>query len=117
VLDNLIENALAYSPPGTTVTLECGRDASSVWLAVSDEGPGIGEEERERVWERFARGSAGDRAPGTGLGLAVVQTLVRRWGGTARLAQEARGTRAEVRFEAAEWVAAPPAGQREAVRS
>jgi signal transduction histidine kinase len=117
VLDNLIENALAYSPPGTTVTLECGRDDASAWLAVSDEGPGIKEEERERVWERFARGSAGDRAPGTGLGLAVVQTLVRRWGGTAQLAREARGTRAEVHFPAAAWVAAPVAEQGEAVRA
>jgi two-component system, OmpR family, sensor kinase len=117
VLDNLIDNALSYSPPGTTVTLECGRDEGSAWLAVSDEGPGIREEERERVWERFARGSAGDRAPGTGLGLAVVQTLVRRWGGTARLAQEPRGTRAEVHFPAAAWVAAPTGDETEAVRT
>jgi two-component system, OmpR family, sensor kinase len=118
VLDNLIENALSYSPPGTTVTVECGRDASTAWLAVSDEGPGLAEEERERVWERFARGSAGERAPGTGLGLAVVQTLVQRWNGEARLSSGAPGgTRAEVRFPAAEWVAAPVVGPSEAVRT
>jgi signal transduction histidine kinase len=107
-LDNLIENALSYAPPGTTVTLECGRDGSSVWLAVSDEGPGLTAGEEERVWERFARGSAGGRTSGTGLGLAVVQTLVQRWGGDALLAARAEGgTRAELRFPAAEWVAAP----------
>ena len=119
VLDNLVENALAYSPPGTAVTLECGRDGSSVVLAVSDEGPGLREGEEERVWERFARGSAGERAPGTGLGLAVVQTLVERWGGDARLVPRPQGgTRAEVRFPAAEWVAAPAAsGEGEAVRA
>jgi two-component system, OmpR family, sensor kinase len=118
VLDNLVENALSYSPPGTTVTLECGRDGAVVRLAVSDEGPGLAEDEEERVWERFARGSAGDRAAGTGLGLAVVRTLVERWDGEARLVRRAEGgTRAEVRFPAAEWIAAPTTGRGEAVRA
>jgi signal transduction histidine kinase len=100
------------------VTLECGRDDSTAWLSVSDEGPGLTEEERERVWERFARGSAGERAPGTGLGLAVVETLVERWGGQARLVSSpSGGTRAEVRFPAARWVAAPVHGSTEAVRT
>ena len=117
-LDNLIENALSYAPPGTTVTLACGRDGSSVWLAVSDEGPGLAAGEEERVWERFARGSAGERAPGTGLGLAVVQTLVERWGGEARLVSRPEGgTSAEVRLPAAEWVAASLHGQTKTVRA
>ena len=118
VLDNLVENALSYAPPGTIVKLECGRDGSSAWVAVLDEGPGVAPEEQEQVWERFARGSAGDSAPGTGLGLAVVQTLVSRWGGEARLSpRPGGGTRAEVRFPAADWIAASQPEANEAARA
>jgi signal transduction histidine kinase len=109
VLDNLVENALAYSPPGTEVRIEARAEAGRALVAVSDEGPGLAAGEEERVWERFARGSAGEGAPGTGLGLAVVRALARRWGGEARLlARPGGGTRAEVEFPIARWVAAQP---------
>jgi two-component system, OmpR family, sensor kinase len=101
VLDNLIENALNYSPGGT-VTVECGRERDEVFVAVSDEGPGLEPGEEERVFDRFARGSGGRGAPGTGLGLALVATLARRWGGSARIANRPEGgARAEVRLPAA----------------
>jgi two-component system, OmpR family, sensor kinase len=98
VLDNLIENALKYSPGGT-VTVECGQDGGEVYLAVLDEGPGLEHGEEQVVFERFARGSGGRIAPGTGLGLALVATLARRWGGSARLTNRAEGgVRAELRL-------------------
>jgi two-component system, OmpR family, sensor kinase len=98
VLDNLIENALKYSPGGT-VAVECGEEGGEVYVAVMDEGPGLEQGEEQRVFERFARGSGGRRSPGTGLGLALVETLARRWGGSARLANRAEGgTRAEIRL-------------------
>jgi two-component system, OmpR family, sensor kinase len=101
VLDNLIENALKYSPTGT-VLVECGREDGEVYLAVSDEGPGLEPGEEQLVFERFARGSGGGRSPGTGLGLALVATLARRWGGSARLTNRPEGgTRAELRLPAA----------------
>jgi signal transduction histidine kinase len=101
VLDNLIENALHYSERGT-VTVECGRDGNEVYLAVSDEGPGLEPGEEQDVFERFTRGSGGSRTPGTGLGLALVATLARRWGGSAAIANRPEGgARAEVRFPAA----------------
>lgn len=101
VLDNLIENALHYSEGGA-VTVECGRDGNDVYLAVSDEGPGLEPGEEQGVFERFSRGSGGRRAPGTGLGLALVATLARRWGGAATIANRPEGgARAEVRFPAA----------------
>jgi two-component system, OmpR family, sensor kinase len=102
VLDNLVENALVYSPDGGTVTLECGRERDEVVVAVTDEGPGLRPGEEEQVFERFARGSGGQATPGTGLGLAIVATLARRWGGSARISNMASGgARAEVRFPAA----------------
>ena len=102
VVDNLVENALVYSPEGGTVTLECGREGPEVVVAVSDEGPGLKPGEEDQVFERFARGSSGQGAPGTGLGLAIVATLARRWGGSARISNRASGgARAEVRFPAA----------------
>jgi signal transduction histidine kinase len=105
VLDNLVENALVYSPGGGTVTLECDRADGEIVVAVSDEGPGLQPGEEEQVFERFTRGSGGRATHGTGLGLAIVATLVRRWGGSARIANRKdglRGARAEIRLPAAQ---------------
>jgi signal transduction histidine kinase len=98
VLDNLVENALNYSPLASTVTIEWGSDGESALLAVLDEGPGIDPAEREQLFERFFRGEAARAgAAGTGLGLSVVEALAARWGGSVRLTdREQRGTRAEV---------------------
>ncbi|HWN73597.1 MAG TPA: HAMP domain-containing sensor histidine kinase, partial [Solirubrobacterales bacterium] len=81
-LDALVENALTYSPAGTTVTLA----AAPGRIAVLDEGPGLAPGEEEAVFERFSRGSAGQRGPkGTGLGLPITRELTRQWGGEVRL--------------------------------
>jgi signal transduction histidine kinase len=102
VLDNLIENALKYSTGGT-VRVECAREGGEVYLAVLDEGSGLTPGEEGQVFERFARGSGGSRAPGTGLGLALVSTLARRWGGSASIRNRLHGgARAELRLPAAE---------------
>ena len=98
VLDNLVENALNYSPEGSTVTIEWEAAGDHGRLAVLDEGPGVAPDEDGHLFERFYRGEAGRKgAPGTGLGLAIVETLARRWGGRARLANRPEGgARAEV---------------------
>jgi signal transduction histidine kinase len=103
ILDNLTENALNYSPPGTAVTLTWAADGDRVRLAVLDEGPGLGPDEGERVFQRFYRGSASaNGAAGTGLGLAVVESLAARWGGEVTLTNRPEGgARAEVTLEAA----------------
>ena len=101
ILDNLVENALNYSPSGRAVTVSWGSAAGQAFVAVADEGPGIAPQDRARVFERFYRGDAGRDAPGTGLGLAVVEALAQRWGGRVLLADRAGGgTRAEVRLPA-----------------
>jgi signal transduction histidine kinase len=102
IVDNLIENALVYSPDGGLVTLECAREGDRIVAAVLDEGPGLAPGEEEQVFERFARGSSGQGSPGTGLGLAIVATLARRWGGSAGIANRPTGgARAEVRLPVA----------------
>jgi two-component system, OmpR family, sensor kinase len=103
VLDNLLENALAYSPPGSQVRIEWGSEGDDAWIAVLDEGPGVEPGEEERVFERFARGSTSRSRPhGTGLGLAIVAALARRWGGSATIANRPEGGAiAEVRLPAA----------------
>ena len=102
ILDNLTENALNYSPPDTTVTLTWGIDGDRVRLAVLDEGPGLDADESDRVFQRFYRGSASaGGAPGTGLGLAVVESLAARWGGEVTLTNRPEGgARAEVELQA-----------------
>jgi signal transduction histidine kinase len=100
-VDNLIENALRYSPEGTHVTVDTAVSDGRATLVVADDGPGIPPGERTRVFERFYRGSTGRQSgPGTGLGLAIVAELVERWGGEVRLL-EGPGTRIAATFERA----------------
>lgn len=101
VLDNLIDNALRYAPPHTEVRVETGTADGWASLIVVDSGPGIPDEDRQRVFERFYRGANGRRAgPGSGLGLAIVAELVGRWGGDVRVL-EGPGTRIEAVFRRA----------------
>ncbi|WP_225849823.1 cell wall metabolism sensor histidine kinase WalK [Streptomyces sp. HPF1205] len=90
VLANLLANARAHTPPGTTVTARVLRRPADVLLQVEDDGPGIPEQLQRHVFERFARGDASrSRAAGsTGLGLAIVRSVVAAHGG--RVALESR---------------------------
>ena len=81
---NLMENAIKHTPPGTTVTVRTGTDGDDAVLAVRDDGPGVPEELRERIFERFVRG-AGDRGGSSGLGLAIVRAVAESHGGTVVL--------------------------------
>jgi signal transduction histidine kinase len=98
VLDNLVENAIRYTPEGTEITIQASERNGIARLAVADDGPGIPLQDRERVFDRFYRGTGGRRAgPGSGLGLAIVSELARRWGGDVRLSDD-QGTRIEATF-------------------
>jgi signal transduction histidine kinase len=100
VLDNLIDNAIRYSPPGARITVNPVRDGGRPGFVVSNTGPGIPPEERERIFERFFRGTGGRATgPGTGLGLAIVAELAERWGGSVELL-DGPGTRVRARFQA-----------------
>ena len=75
MVNNLVDNALRYTPQHGTVTVKCGHDHDNAWLSVEDSGPGIPKAERERVFERFYR-SHPEQGDGSGLGLAIVREVV-----------------------------------------
>jgi two-component system sensor histidine kinase QseC len=85
LVDNLVDNAIKYSPVGGHVTVTLAEAAGAVVLTVSDQGPGIPAELRERVFERFVRleGSAG--CHGSGLGLTIVERAAAQHGASVRL--------------------------------
>ena len=82
---NLLANAIKFCPPGGTVEVRTSTDRTGAVLEVTDSGPGVPEEEREAIWERFYQGRAGKARPGSGIGLAVVKELVAAHGGTVSL--------------------------------
>ena len=109
LLRNLLDNAVKYTPGQGRVDLSLQMAGNEVLLAVDDNGPGIPAPERERVFDRFFRGSEqAGRASGSGLGLAIVKAVAERHGATLKLGQSPAlgGLRAEVRFIAAD---PPPA--------
>lgn len=83
-LRNLLDNAVRYSPARGEVIVDIEAAASETRIAVSDEGPGIPENELPKVRERFYRG-AGAQAEGSGLGLSIVDRIAERYGLTLRL--------------------------------
>ncbi len=102
LLDNLLDNALRYTPRGGAVTVRCGTDFGQPYLSVEDTGPGIPEAAHGRVFERFYRiqGTPGD---GAGLGLAIVNEVAQRHQATLQLASRdgsGDGTRIVIRFPA-----------------
>jgi two-component system phosphate regulon sensor histidine kinase PhoR len=92
-LRNLVANAITYAPEGTTARVDAARAGPRIEIAVSDEGPGIPDQDRSRVFERFYRvDKSRARDPGgTGLGLAFVKHLVELHGGTVRAENRAAG--------------------------
>jgi len=103
---NLMENAIRHTPEGTHVLASVERVEGVVRLTVEDDGPGIPEDARERIFERFYRG-AGDRGGSSGLGLSIVQAVAASHDGSVTLhsptsngRRRPRGTRFEVTFPA-----------------
>ena len=83
---NLLDNALKYSPAGSTVHVSIGSEDALVSFSVRDEGPGIPPQELPRVFERFYKGDSSRATAGSGLGLAIVKHLVRAHAGTVEAA-------------------------------
>jgi signal transduction histidine kinase len=75
ILEHLVENAVKYAPPGTTITVETGLQEGIARLSVADEGPGVPEEWRERVFEPYERRAETGAARGSGIGLYAARRL------------------------------------------
>jgi heavy metal sensor kinase len=89
VLGNLIDNALRHG--GGEVVMDASQQDGQVVIRVSDEGPGLAADFKEHAFDRFSRG-VGTRADGRGLGLAIVQAIVRAHGGAVTIDDRADGT-------------------------
>jgi signal transduction histidine kinase len=83
VMDNLLTNAVKFSPPGSQVSVSAGRTGSTWSVRVRDQGPGIGELDRQRIFQAFSRlntrPTGGEK--GTGLGLAISRWIIEAHGG------------------------------------
>jgi signal transduction histidine kinase len=90
---NLVSNALKFTPEGGTVTLAARREGGRVALVVSDTGVGVAEQDQQRIFEKFERGSSQARQSGAGLGLSLVKSLIELHGGEVELqSRPGRGT-------------------------
>jgi K+-sensing histidine kinase KdpD len=102
VLYIALDNASKYAPPGSTIRVSAGAAGSHVEFAVADEGPGIPEESREKVFDKFyripGRRSHDPRRKGIGLGLPIARRLVEAQGGRIWVESAATGTGTVVRF-------------------
>jgi two-component system sensor histidine kinase MprB len=86
-LVNVLDNAVKFSPPGSTITVHL----SGGVVTVADQGPGVPSADREKVFDRFWRGDDARGTPGSGLGMAIVDDAVTTHGGTARVEDAAGG--------------------------
>ncbi len=94
IIDNLLSNARAHTPPETPVSVSVGRDGADAYVEVSDSGPGLADDELGRVFERFYRAdeSRSRASGGVGLGLSIVAAVAESHGGSvSALSQEGKG--------------------------
>ena len=93
VIDNLVDNALSFSPPAGVVTVSVAHEPRAIILAISDNGPGVPPDQRETVFERFHSVRPPSEAFGahSGLGLAIARTIVEAHDGTLHVADRPDG--------------------------
>jgi len=102
---NLVSNALKFSDPGARIELRALEEDRHAAIEVADNGVGIPADELPHVWEELSRGEAARAVPGSGIGLALVRTIVERHGGDVSIrSQPGKGTVVRLRFP----MTAPP---------
>lgn len=121
---NLVENALAHTPPGTEAVIAVGRDADGVFFSVADAGPGVPEAQREAIFRRFWRGDSNRRTPasggenggaengGAGLGLSIVARTMAAHGGHVTVGDAPNGGA----LFTLHWPAAPTSAAKPAIK-
>jgi len=93
VVENLVANSIRHTPAGTSITVRTGNEAPFAVLTVEDDGPGIPESDRSRIFEPFVQGdvATSSASPGTGIGLALVAQLTELHGGRVEFADAPEG--------------------------
>lgn len=100
-IHNLLDNATKFTCPGDTIEVRAFDDGKEVVIEVADTGPGIPEDEIERVWEELYRGEQARGLPGSGLGLPLVRAIIEGHGGSVGLRSRSnQGTAFSVRLPA-----------------
>jgi signal transduction histidine kinase len=94
IVQNLVDNAVKYSPAGAEVRVTAETDDGHVRVAVSDMGPGIPLDDQKRIFEKFGRATVeGGTKPGTGLGLFIARSIAEAHGGSLEVdSTRARGS-------------------------
>ena len=82
---NLLDNAIKFTSPGDTIEVRAFDDGSDIVIEIADTGPGIPENEIQRVWEELYRGEQARGVPGSGLGLPLVRAIIEKHGGNIAL--------------------------------
>jgi len=95
---NLSDNAIRYGGTGVKVDIKARAEGDEAVVRVIDDGPGIGEDQRERIFERFHRAAVTRERRGSGLGLAIARELARAMGGSLKLVRASEGTTFELRL-------------------
>lgn len=101
MLVNLLDNAVKYAPADTKVRISLHGERHAIVLQVDDRGPGIPEQDRVRVFDRFERLESHRGSPGTGLGMSLVRAILHRHGGHIALLDNHPGLRVRVTLAAA----------------
>jgi signal transduction histidine kinase len=90
VVNNVVSNAIRYTPPGGRIDVDCRHADGSLVLTVADGGPGVTAEDRPRIFEAGFRGTAAAGSAGSGLGLGLARRFVEALGGTIELVETER---------------------------
>jgi len=85
ILENLVSNAITFSPDGGTVQIEAKKNGAYHEIRVIDQGPGVAEGQDQQIFDRFETGSQDGSRLGTGLGLSIVRSFVQLHGGSVRI--------------------------------
>ena len=85
-IENIVKNSMEHCQAGGTITIRAEEDALACHISISDDGPGISEEDLPHLFERFYRGTGSKEGEGFGVGLALARSLISGQGGTLRAA-------------------------------
>jgi two-component system sensor histidine kinase KdpD len=90
-LSNLIDNAIKFGPEGSPISVCARREAEVFSVSVTDRGPGVDRDERDRIFDKFSRGRRSTTTSGAGLGLSIARSLVELHGGSIRYEDPSEG--------------------------